>query len=72
MARTLCEWKKSAIVDDIDELAEIVRDPRYVCRKCARSAHRDKHLCKPMALPHWERARSALEHDEHQHHETAD
>jgi tRNA C32,U32 (ribose-2'-O)-methylase TrmJ len=68
MARTLCEWKKSEIVDDIEELAEIVRDPRFVCRKCARSAHKDKHLCKPMALPR----DPSREHDEHQHVETTD
>lgn len=68
MARTLCEWKKSEIVDDLEELAEIVRDPRYVCRKCARSAHKDKHLCKPMPLPH----DPSREHDEHQHVETTD
>lgn len=63
MARTLCEWKKCEIVDDLEELAEIVRDPRYVCRKCARSAHKDKHLCKPMDLPHdFTREHGAVEH----------
>ncbi|TLD70923.1 hypothetical protein FEM03_10565 [Phragmitibacter flavus] len=51
MAKTLCDWKKHEIVDDIDELLLLVRDPRYVCRKCARVAHSDKHLCKAMALP---------------------
>ncbi len=72
MARTLCEWKKGEIIDDIDDLEKIVRDPRYVCRKCARAAHKDKYLCKPMTLPHWELALSTLEHDEHQHVESGD
>jgi|GEM_PF-608693 len=51
MAKTLCDWKKHEIIDDIDELLILVRNPRYVCRKCARVAHADKHLCKPMRLP---------------------
>jgi hypothetical protein len=51
MSRTLCEWKKHEIVEETDELAKIVCDPRYVCRKCARAAHKDKHLCKPIPLP---------------------
>lgn len=51
MAKTLCEWKKHEIHDRIAELAEIVADPRFACRKCARVAHADKHLCKPMPLP---------------------
>jgi hypothetical protein len=52
MSRTLCEWKKHEIVEDTEELAKIVCDPRFVCRKCARAAHKDKHLCKPIPLPH--------------------
>jgi hypothetical protein len=51
MSKTLCEWKKSEIADETAELAKIVCDPRYVCRKCARAAHRDKDLCKPIPLP---------------------
>ena len=51
MAKTLCEWKKSDIADGLEELSKIVGDPRYICRKCARAAHQDKHLCKPMPLP---------------------
>jgi hypothetical protein len=51
MAKTLCDWKKHEIVDDIDELMRLVHDPRYVCRKCARVAHSEKHLCKAIPLP---------------------
>ena len=38
----------------LDELAKIVCDPRFVCRKCARAAHKEKHLCKPIPLPVYE------------------
>ena len=51
MSKTLCEWRKGEIHDRLDEIAAIVRDPRFVCRKCARAAHCDKYLCKPTALP---------------------
>ena len=51
MSRTLCEWKKHEIAEETVALAKIVRDPRFVCRKCARAAHKDKYLCKPMPLP---------------------
>ena len=51
MSRTLCEWKKHEIAEETAALAKIVRDPRYVCRKCARAAHKEKHLCKPTPLP---------------------
>jgi hypothetical protein len=54
MSRTLCEWKKHEIVEDTEELAKIVCDPRFVCRKCARAAHKEKHLCKPIPLPAYE------------------
>ncbi len=67
MARTLCDWKKHEIHDDIEDLAKIVRDPRYVCRKCARSAHSDKHLCKPMALPTLHHDKNGEGHQDHRH-----
>lgn len=51
MSKTLCEWKKHEIAEETAALAKIVCDPRFVCRKCARAAHKDKHLCKPMPLP---------------------
>lgn len=51
MAKTLCEWKKHEILEETEELLRIVGDPRFVCRKCARAAHQEKHLCKPIPLP---------------------
>lgn len=56
MARTLCEWDKRDIERDLERLAGVIGVPRYVCRKCARSAQEDRHLCKPVRLP----ARAAI------------
>ena len=51
MSKTLCDWSKSDIDKHFDKLSELVREPRFACRKCARSAHDSKSLCKPRALP---------------------
>jgi len=48
--RSLCKWKSDHIWEDFDQLRKIVRKPKYVCRKCARSASKKKWLCKPTAL----------------------
>lgn len=52
MAKTphLCKWKKSDVDDRFDALCDIVREPKYICRRCRRVADRKKWLCKPTAL----------------------
>lgn len=50
MAKTLCDWKKKDIEKHFDELCEILSQPRYVCRKCARCAHSSRYLCKPRKM----------------------
>ncbi len=45
--KTLCDWSKSDIEEHLDLLSELVDEPRFVCRKCARSAHSKRQLCKP-------------------------
>ena len=47
VAKTLCDWSKKDIEKHFDALCEITNAPRFTCRKCARSAHDSKHLCKP-------------------------
>ena len=49
-AKELCKWKKDEISDKLDELSDIVRNPRYVCIKCGRVADKKKWLHKPVAL----------------------
>ncbi len=45
----LCDWKAEHL-KDLDTYRELVLDPRYVCRKCGRVAHKKKWLCKPVSL----------------------
>ncbi len=47
MGKTLCEWSKKDIEKHFAELCDLTADPRFICRKCARSAHEARHLCKP-------------------------
>ena len=43
----LCRLAKR---EDEELIRRIVRDARYVCRKCGRSAHDEAHLCKPVKI----------------------
>ena len=36
--------------EDMELLRQLVRDARFSCRKCGRSAHDEKNLCKPVKL----------------------
>ncbi|HEY5705546.1 MAG TPA: hypothetical protein VIS96_08240 [Terrimicrobiaceae bacterium] len=51
MTKTLCEWSKRDIEKRSDKLLELVAEPRFFCRKCARVANTPKVLCKPRTLP---------------------
>jgi hypothetical protein len=47
MAKTLCDWTKKDIKKHFDEVCQIVSNPRFVCRECARCAHSPQFLCEP-------------------------
>ncbi|WP_234041954.1 hypothetical protein [Persicirhabdus sediminis] len=49
--KTFCKWSRKDIEKRFDLLAELVDEPRFVCKKCARSSNDKKLLCKPAALP---------------------
>jgi len=51
-SQTLCELieEKKYLKKHFEEYQELVRDARFVCRKCGRVAHREKNLCKPTKL----------------------
>lgn len=51
MSKTLCDWSKSDLKKHPDKLFELVRDPRFFCKRCARVANTSKVLCKPKKLP---------------------
>lgn len=47
MAKTLCDWTRKDIKKHFEEMCEIVSEPRYVCRECARCARLPQFLCEP-------------------------
>ena len=48
--KSLCDWKKTGIVEDLESYRELVKAPEFVCKDCGRVAGQKKWLCKPMAL----------------------
>jgi len=49
--KTMCDLDGSAIKKNLDEIAAIVRKPKYICANCARVANKKKYLCKGTKLP---------------------
>ncbi|MBF0217364.1 MAG: hypothetical protein HQL30_10275 [Candidatus Omnitrophica bacterium] len=50
-SKTLCEIaKKTNIKKKIENYAELVKDPGYVCVKCGRAAADKGNLCKPVKI----------------------
>ena len=43
----LCKVAKR---EDLELLRQLARDARFSCRKCGRSAHDQKNLCRPERL----------------------
>ncbi len=48
--KPLCKWKQSQYIKQLEELKQIVADPKFVCRECGRAAGEKKWLCKPVRL----------------------
>jgi len=48
--KTLCKYKKEKIEEHMETLKQIVGNPKFICRKCARAAKDEKYLCKPVTL----------------------
>ena len=50
MGKELCKIQEELIRKDINAYAELVNDPKHVCKKCGRVANKKKLLCKPTRL----------------------
>ncbi|OKY26607.1 hypothetical protein [Thalassotalea sp. PP2-459] len=50
MTKSLCKWKKKDIEKNIHIITQIVVQPRFACKDCARAAHSKGFLCKPTKL----------------------
>ena len=48
--KELCKWKQDDIKKNIDDFSDIVRNPKFVCIKCARVAGKKKWLHKTAVL----------------------
>ncbi|MBN2106098.1 MAG: hypothetical protein JW832_01625 [Deltaproteobacteria bacterium] len=48
--KTLCELKKDCLKENLQEYKKLVRDARFVCKKCGRAAKDAERLCKPAPL----------------------
>jgi len=48
--KTICDMKKSDFADAPEVICSLVADPKFVCRKCGRAAHRAQNLCKPLKM----------------------
>jgi len=48
--KKLCKWKEDRLAEKLDEFMEIVREPKYLCKKCGRVADDKKRLHKPIPI----------------------
>jgi len=48
--KTLCELKKDCLKENLPEYKKLVRDARFLCKKCGRAARDAERLCKPVSL----------------------
>lgn len=49
-SKTLCSLDRDEIENNIDDIAKIVSNAKYICRRCARASNKKRHLCKPIRL----------------------
>ena len=48
--KRMCKLDRKVIEKQFDAVVETVREPRFICRKCAHVANRKGPLCKPKPL----------------------
>jgi hypothetical protein len=48
--KTLCELKKDCLKENPQDYKKLVRDARFLCKKCGRVARDEERLCKPVSL----------------------
>ena len=48
--KMLCKWKEDDIKKRFDEFSDIVKNPKFVCKKCGRVADKKKWLHKSAKL----------------------
>lgn len=46
----MCKWKEADISEQFEKFSDIVKKPKFVCKKCGRVADNKKRLHKPIRL----------------------
>ena len=49
-AKKLCTWKKKDVSSDFGKFKNIVRKPKYACKKCGWVSNKKTYLHKPTSL----------------------
>ncbi|WP_170253814.1 hypothetical protein [Acetobacterium paludosum] len=51
MAKTLCKRvKEDYLKENLKEYITMVKEPKYICKKCGRVAEKEEMLCKPKKM----------------------
>ena len=51
MAKTLCKLvKDDYLKENLKEYIKMVKEPKYICKKCGRVAEKEGMLCKPKKM----------------------
>jgi hypothetical protein len=48
--KKVCKWKEDDLAEKLDEFMDIVRQPKFLCKKCGRVADDKKLLHKPISI----------------------
>jgi len=48
--KKLCKWKEDRLTEKLDEFMDIIRKPKFLCKKCGRVADNKELLHKPISI----------------------
>jgi hypothetical protein len=48
--KCMCKWKEDDISKKFDKFTFLLRNPKFVCKKCGRVADKKSRLHKPVSL----------------------
>jgi len=48
--KTFCDLSKDYVAKHLDEIIPLINNPKFICKKCARAANDETHLCKPVKI----------------------
>jgi hypothetical protein len=48
--KKLCKWKEDHLAENLAEFMDIIRKPKFLCKKCGRVADKEKWLHKPFSI----------------------